>query len=129
MTSYTLSLSLESSPGPLALWLSQRRSHSMWVRSVMRTGAKYLHLCCAEGSATPFAASPRPWRSGQGALNFPGRKMPLAADTAPVWALSFVVPLGGCFVVECLLVSADTFSLFAAFLLCFLLVFVGHSLG
>ena len=55
--------------------------------------------------------------------------MPLAADTAPVWALSFVVPLGGCFVVECPLVSADTFSLFAACLLCFLLVFVGHSPG
>lgn len=76
-----------------------------------------------------LAASPRPWRSGQGALHFIGREMPLTADTAPVWALSFVVPLGGYFVVECPLVSADTFSLFAACLLCFLLVFVGHSPG
>ena len=77
----------------------------------------------------PFAASPRPWRSGQGALHFIGREMPLAADTAPVWALSFVVPLSGFFIIECPLVSADIFSPFAARLLCLVFIFVGHSPG
>ena len=55
--------------------------------------------------------------------------MPLAADTAPVWALSVVVPLGRCFVVECPLTSADPFSLFAARRLCLVFIFVGHSPG
>lgn len=77
----------------------------------------------------PFAASPRPWRSGQGALHFIGREMPLAADRAPVWVLSFVVTLGGCFVVECPLVSADLFSRFTARLFCLVFISVGHSPG
>ena len=55
--------------------------------------------------------------------------MPLAADTAPVWALSFVVPLSGFFIIECPLVSADIFSPFAARLLCLVFIFVGHSPG
>lgn len=79
-----------------------------------------------ERSATPFVASPRLWRSGQGALHFPRREMPPAADTAPVWALSLVVPLGRCLVKECLLIGADPFSSFAARLPCLVLVLVCH---